>query len=152
MTPHLMADRWIVRLGKDDGAFEAVCLPPDQQDADLRAFPGSQDAVREAWATEEWGAAMKAKAKGARAERRARAMLEAQGYMVVRAGGSLGPFDLVAVSRSGVRLIQVKTNRRPCRAEREGLEELGKRMPPGATCELWLFRDRVREPEVEALS
>jgi len=51
---------------------------------------------------------MNTKAKGARAERRARAMLEADGWTVIRAGGSFGPFDLVAVSRRGVRLLQVK--------------------------------------------
>ncbi len=38
MNDHPMADRWIVRLGKDDGVFEAVCLPREQKDVDLRAF------------------------------------------------------------------------------------------------------------------
>ena len=35
-------DRWIVRLGKDDGAFEAVKLPRGQQGKDFRAFLGAK--------------------------------------------------------------------------------------------------------------
>jgi len=38
MGPEPMAERWIVRLGKDDGTFEAVRLRNDEQDADFRAF------------------------------------------------------------------------------------------------------------------
>ncbi len=38
MNDRPIADRWIVRLSKGDGEFEAVCLPREQQDADLRAF------------------------------------------------------------------------------------------------------------------
>jgi Holliday junction resolvase len=91
---------------------------------------------------------MNAKAKGARAERRARAILEARGWTVIRAGGSLGPFDLVAVSRSGLRLLQIKCNRGPGRRERAALAAFNN-MPRGATRELWLFRDRNRTPQIE---
>lgn len=38
MNPQPMAERWIIRLGKDDGAFEAVRLPNEEQEADFRAF------------------------------------------------------------------------------------------------------------------
>jgi len=38
MTGEPIEERWVVRLGKDDGAFEAVCFPHSQQTADLRAF------------------------------------------------------------------------------------------------------------------
>ncbi len=93
---------------------------------------------------------MNAKAKGARAERRARAMLEAAGWAVVRAGGSLGPFDLVAFSQAGLRLIQVKCNRPARPAERAALARFDN-LPAGATREVWLFRDRKRESQIEVL-
>ena len=57
------------------------------------------------------------KAKGARNERRARALLESSGYTVIRAGASLGLFDLVAFGRSDIALVQVKSNRGPGAAE-----------------------------------
>ncbi len=93
---------------------------------------------------------MNTSAKGGRAERRARKMLEADGYTVVRAGGSLGPFDLVAFSQAGLRLIQVKCNRPPRPAERTALARFDK-LPRGATREVWLFRDRKREPQIGVL-
>ena len=61
---------------------------------------------------------MNAKAKGTRNERRAKRMLEEAGYYCVRAGGSLGLFDLAAFSRGGCRFVQVKTNRKPKQKER----------------------------------
>ena len=92
---------------------------------------------------------MNAKAKGARRERQARKILEAAGYHVVKAGGSLGVFDLVALGPQGARLIQVKSNEKPRPAERERLELF----PRLSYCskELWIFYDRVREPSIEQL-
>ncbi len=86
-------------------------------------------------------------AKGARAERRARRMLEQQGYCVVRAGGSLGLFDLVGIRCDGLRLIQVKCNRGPGRAERARLRAFDN-LPPGSTRELWISRNHRTRPEV----
>ncbi len=77
--------------------------------------------------------------------RRARRLLEAAGWCVLRTGGSLGAFDLVAFGRRGLRLIQVKTNRGPRRIERERLQSFSN-LPAGARKEIWLFRDRQREP------
>ncbi|RLG87043.1 MAG: hypothetical protein DRO18_03650, partial [Thermoprotei archaeon] len=54
------------------------------------------------------------KRKGSRREREVRDILEAWGYYVTKAGGSLGRYDLVAVPRRGkidVLVIQVKSNR-----------------------------------------
>ena len=65
---------------------------------------------------------MNCKAKGNRRERQARTILEAAGYHVVKAGGSLGIFDLVALGPAEARLVQVKSNERPRPAERERLE------------------------------
>lgn len=53
------------------------------------------------------------KAKGSRLEREYRHKLEADGWWVIRAGGSLGLFDLVALSKTKIRLISVKPNIMP---------------------------------------
>lgn len=50
------------------------------------------------------------KAKGSRWERECKRMLEAEGYWVTKAGGSLGAFDLVAIGNLNIRLIQCKCN------------------------------------------
>lgn len=73
------------------------------------------------------------KAKGSRRERQARDLLKEQGYAVVRAGGSLGMFDLVATPTGPdclrdttgqflVRYVQVKSNAWPPPAERRRME------------------------------
>jgi hypothetical protein len=92
---------------------------------------------------------MNAKAKGNRRERQARRILEAAGYFVVKAGGSLGCWDLVALGPHGARLVLVKSNEKPRPAERERLA-LFPRMPY-CSKELWIFYDRRREPEIETM-
>lgn len=80
------------------------------------------------------------KAKGARQERRAKAQLEADGWLVVKAGGSLGLFDLVGLHVDyGVRLIQVKSNRRPGRAEMDALQAF--QCHASWQKELWVYQD-----------
>lgn len=93
---------------------------------------------------------MNTSAKGARNERKARRMLEAVGYTVVRAAASLGLFDLVSFGRVGLRLVQVKTNRKPSRAERARIASFDN-LPANSTREVWLFLDRQREPKIEVL-
>jgi len=77
-------------------------------------------------------------------------ILETAGYFVMKAGGSLGCWDLVALGPAGARLIQVKSNEKPRPAERERLE-LFPRLPY-CSKELWVFYDRQREPVIEVLS
>jgi hypothetical protein len=62
------------------------------------------------------------KAKGTRNEHKTVKYLEAIGYCCTRAAGSLGLWDIIAISRSQVKLIQVKSNRWPPPHEREALE------------------------------
>jgi len=63
-----------------------------------------------------------AKAKGARSERRVRDFFEIRGWYVIKAGGSLGIWDLICLHPDyGVDLIQVKSNRPPGPKERAGL-------------------------------
>ena len=55
---------------------------------------------------------MSAKAKGARSEYKVRDHYEKQGWFCIKAGGSLGLFDIVALHPDhGTALVQVKTNR-----------------------------------------
>ncbi|MCH6556304.1 MAG: ABC transporter ATP-binding protein [Chloroflexi bacterium] len=77
-----------------------------------------------------------------RAEAKARKLLEQCGYFVVRAGGSFGVWDLVALGPTGVRLIQVKSNAKPRPAERERMQDFPQL--PYARKELWVFYDRQR--------
>jgi len=94
---------------------------------------------------------MKAKRKGNRNEHKAIAILEAAGYSCTRAAGSLGMFDIVAISRQGLRLVQVKSNRDAAPAEREAIE-LFDGIPPGASKEIWIFRDYARAPIIKAIA
>ncbi len=60
-----------------------------------------------------------AKAKGSRSERKVRDDFEARGWWVIKAGGSLGMWDLVCLHPDhGANLIQVKSNGWPGPQER----------------------------------
>ena len=90
------------------------------------------------------------KRKGTRAEHRAMRILEAAGYLCTRAGGSLGPFDVIAIGARDVRAIQVKAGT----ARLTGLERetiLGLAVPDNCSRECWRFPDRCREPLIERL-
>ncbi|MGB9866553.1 MAG: hypothetical protein ACPLPR_01395 [Bacillota bacterium] len=82
--------------------------------------------------------------RGYLGELKAVRLLEAEGYTVARTAGSHSPFDVVAVGRSCVRLIQVK------RVKRGGVHpalEEGKRnlsrvpCPPCTSREVWVWVD-----------
>ncbi len=77
--------------------------------------------------------------------------LERVGYLVTKAGGSLGAFDIIALNRQGVRCIQVKSNRRPGPLEMERLREATKQVPSNATVEVWVIKDGQKEPMIEIL-
>lgn len=78
-------------------------------------------------------------------------MLEACGFDVMRAAGSHGVFDLVAISPKAIRLIQVKTRDRPGPAEREALE-LFRAPKCCVTKEVWIFKDGTHDPVIEEIS
>jgi Holliday junction resolvase len=93
---------------------------------------------------------MNASAKGSRAERRARALLEAAGFLVCRAAGSKGPADLIAWDGTSIRFISVKSGTRYASAtERQGLQRM--RRPARSSVEIWRFPDRCRAPLIERL-
>lgn len=90
------------------------------------------------------------KAKGSRAERRAIRLLEAVGYTCVKAAGSLGVFDVVAIGPVDVRCLQVKAGTaRLSGVEREALASVP--VPANCTREYWRFPDRCRAPIIELI-
>ncbi len=89
---------------------------------------------------------IRSKAKGYRTERKAIEILRHSDFYVVRSGGSLGPFDLVALRCDAVLLIQVKTNRGPSAEEIERIRDFARALPD-VRCEVWLFHDYALEPE-----
>jgi hypothetical protein len=94
---------------------------------------------------------MDRKRKGTRLERRAIKMLEATGYLCIRAAGSLGPIDLAAFNEFGIRLIQIKANDWPRPEEREGLRMAAMGLPSNARIECWRWNDGAREPIIKRL-
>ena len=91
-----------------------------------------------------------AKAKGTRAEHRAARILEAAGYYVIRAGGSLGVFDIVGIGPGDLKCVSVKAGTKYVSAvEREQLELLT--LPTWASKEIWRFPDRCKAPLIERI-
>ena len=95
------------------------------------------------------GGGAAAKRKGARGELRAKRRLEAAGYTVVKAGGSLGCFDLIALGPQDIKAVQVKCNGYASRAERAAM--LAATLPPNASREIWRLLDYERQPRIEVL-
>lgn len=92
---------------------------------------------------------MNAKRKGTGNEHRSRIILEAAGYAVTRAAGSLGAWDLIGIGPTDVVLVQVKSNRAPSPAEREALGLFLCPTNARKLCHVW--HDRQRWPEVRDL-
>lgn len=95
------------------------------------------------------------KAKGARIERKVKAWIEKAGYYAVKAGGSLGAFDLVAVKpQCAPLLLQVKGGKRPrvSLSERLCLQNWANVLGPGYDVQIVCWTDYAREPVFEKLS
>jgi Holliday junction resolvase len=92
---------------------------------------------------------MNTSAKGSRNERKSREVLEAAGYNVTRAVGSMGCWDLIAIGSTDLVLCQVKTRDWPGMAETETL----KMFPTPANCRKLIhrWRDRHRLPDTREL-
>ena len=94
---------------------------------------------------------MNTKAKGNRLEYKTIKLLKSMGYQCMRSAASLGPFDIIATNRLGIRCIQVKANAWPGPVEREGLRAAAKELPPNALIECWRWNDNAREPIIKHL-
>ncbi len=87
--------------------------------------------------------------KGRRQEYRSRRLLEASGYLVVRAAASKvegGAFDLVGFGDGGLALVSVKSNAWPPAHEIEALRLWP--APPGTIRLVHRWVDGRREPDV----
>jgi uncharacterized protein with GYD domain len=78
--------------------------------------------------------------------------LEAVGFQTTRAAASLGAWDVIGINSSeegpAARLIQVKCNRRPGRAEMETLRAF--KVQGGVSKEIWVYKDgKPRDPIIE---
>ncbi len=88
--------------------------------------------------------------KGSRNEARTRKYLAGQGYVCIRAAGSHGAFDLVALGgevSQGDIAVQVKSNGWGGKAERRAMETIGN-MLAIARVELWRWDDHARKPRI----
>jgi Holliday junction resolvase-like predicted endonuclease len=93
---------------------------------------------------------MNASAKGRRAEHKARMILVAEGYQVVRAAASKGPADLVAWNAETIVFVSVKSGTKYASAdERAALRAVPR--PANSRVEVWRFRDRALAPVIERL-
>lgn len=92
---------------------------------------------------------MNANAKGARNERRSRDILEATGYVVTRAGGSLGVWDLIGIGSTDFVLVQVKTRDWPGTVEMETLRAFV--CPENCKRLVHRWRKGERRPDVREL-
>lgn len=91
-----------------------------------------------------------AKRKGTAREHASKHLLEALGYVVIRAAGSHGVFDLVAICATDILLVQVKSRDLPGPLEREALEAFS--APANCRKLVHRWKDRQRLPEVVELS
>ena len=79
--------------------------------------------------------------RGRSAEYKAVKELQAAGYIATRSAGSHGLWDVMALNKNGVRLIQIKSDadindvRFECRVARDKMAELNR--PLNVTCEVW---------------
>ncbi len=92
---------------------------------------------------------MNTAAKGRRLEHRSRALLEREGYSVVRAAASKGAFDLVAIGPTDIVLCQVKSNGWPGREEMEAIAAF--KAPSICRKVVHRWRDRQASPDVREL-
>lgn len=92
---------------------------------------------------------MQNKKKGTKNEHKSMARDRDAGALVVRAGGSLGLFDYIALFPDFVRLVQVKSNRWPARAEMAALSAF--RTPDYALKVIERWDDYAKEPLMKYL-
>lgn len=84
--------------------------------------------------------------KGRKNEYRTMELLEASGYLCVRAAGSHSPFDVVGIGSTDIVLVQCKSNEWPSPAERETLAHI--RVPTNARKLVHRWDDRARTPRL----
>jgi len=89
------------------------------------------------------------KRKGTRLEHKTMRVLEGLGYDCSRSAASRGTWDVVAIGAEDFRLVQVKANRRPGAEEMERIRTAV--VPDNCTREIWVWKDRIKQPEIEVI-
>jgi len=94
--------------------------------------------------------------KGRRNEYKTIHVLEEEGYYCVRSAGSKGLFDIIAIRPNDIKMIQVKTNRKPTKQEVDKLWTFGGDylIDNSGECthiETWLWKDKQKKPEIEVI-
>lgn len=92
---------------------------------------------------------MNAKKKGTRNEHRSMKLLEASGYQCIRAGASLGVWDVIGIGSRDAVLCQVKTRDWPGTVEMETLTNFP--APKNFRRLVHRWRDRQRLPDVREI-
>jgi hypothetical protein len=92
---------------------------------------------------------MNAKAKGSRNERKTIKLLEAVGYACMKAGASLGVFDVIGISLAEMVCVQVKSNRWPSSAETEAIALFP--VPPNCRKLVHVWMDRQSVPKIKEI-
>lgn len=90
-----------------------------------------------------------AKRKGTRIEHKIIQQLTKDGYACTRAAGSLGMWDIIAIRKDAVKLIQAKANRWPGIPEMETL--IAFKAPSSVSKEVWRWNDFARSAQVRYL-
>lgn len=102
---------------------------------------------------------MSNRAKGSRNELKAVKKLEADGWLVYRVKGStkwnknvdiFNLWDICAKSGIHTKWIQVKTNQKRDIAKHQ--EFAAKHCSPTESAEVWVYKDRVKEPRIIVLT
>lgn len=88
--------------------------------------------------------------RGVRAEAKSKQWLEHMGYAVFRMAGSKSPVDLIALCRTHVELVQVKSGRapRPVEVQAWQAEIDAIPLPPGTTVLIHYWPKGASEPEI----
>ncbi len=89
---------------------------------------------------------MSSKAKGSRSERKSKELLEREGYLVTKAGASLGMWDLIGIRADGFVVCQTKSNRWPGLVEMRAMRNC--EVPANCRKLVHRWNDYQREPMV----
>jgi len=84
--------------------------------------------------------------RGYNIERKALKELEKEGFFSIRSAGSHSKFDIVAINKNEIRLIQLKSVRTKYYSFKKEIEELKKfnNYPKNTTIELWVWLSRIK--------
>jgi Holliday junction resolvase-like predicted endonuclease len=92
---------------------------------------------------------MSNKSKGRRNEYKAIKILRDQGYQCTRSAASLGVWDIIAISETHIKLVQVKTNKMPSQNEIKNMRDY--KAPTICSKEVWLFKDKEPLPIIKVV-